>query len=314
MPGFCGSCGTALRDGAGFCPQCGKAVGGGAPLSQAPPRSQAPPPYQPAPSQPAPYQPAPYQAAPSSTAAGASKGSSTLLKVVLIVVGVFVVLGILAVAGIVYTGYRVKHAIEQKAAENGIDLGALTSGQQGRGYEPCSLLTTAEAAEILGVPVERSESSGTTCSYFIRPPSAEEKSNAVADALEAVQQKADSPAANDAAGGSQPSPEAVRQAGIEQLTKAFTSSAVDANTPYFTVEVNPAGNILMAATKVAFASSGVPGASESLAGVGDQAVLGPLDSLLVFTKNGTGVQIDLRLVGNGRDRGIAMAQRMLARM
>jgi zinc-ribbon domain len=289
MPGFCGSCGTALREGAGFCPKCGTAVRG----------TPAAPPF---------------QAAPSSMGAPATKGSSTLLKVVLVVCGIFAIFAILAVAGIVYTGYRVKQTIEQKAAENGIDLGALASGKQGRAYEPCSLLTTAEASEILGVTVERSESAGMTCSYFIRPPTEEEKSNAVANAFQAVQQKADSPAANAAAGESQPSPELARRSGIEQLAKAFTSSAVDANTPYFTVEVNPDGNSLMAATKLALGAMQVPGSSEKIEGIGDQAVMGPLDSMMVFIKDGTGIQIDLRLIGNGREHGIAMAQHILARM
>ncbi len=303
MPGFCGNCGAALREGAGFCPRCGTAA--------APHQAAAS--YQPASSSPV---PPPGSFAPA--AAPAAKGSSTLLKVVLVVFGVFAIGAILTVAGIVYTGYRVKQAITQKAADNGIDLGALTSGQHGQAYEPCSLLTTAEASEVLGVTVVRSEASGESCSYFIQPPTQEEKSNAVASAFESVRQN-NAASAGDSMGGSPSAPaeggtEAARKAGIEQLAKAFTSAAVDANTPYFTVEVNPDGNQLMAATKIALAATGVPGSSEKIDGIGDQAVMGPLDSMMVFVKNGTGVQIDLRLVANGRDRGIAMARHMLARM
>jgi hypothetical protein len=91
-------------------------------------------------------------------------------------------------------------------------------------------------------------------------------------------------------------------------------SNVDPNTPYFTIQVHRDGNAMMAGMKIALLAGGGTDASEQLRDLGDQAVLGPLDSLLVFVKDGTGIQIDLRQIAQGRDRGIQMARRILARM
>jgi hypothetical protein len=211
----------------------------------------------------------------------------------------------IGVAGIVYTAYFVKEKIEETAKDSGIDLGALA--EQGQFYEPCSLLSTQEAAEILSVVVERSEAAGDTCNYFIRPPSDEEKSDAVAKAMESFQQQS---------GESSPATPAdpARPQGLEDLTKAWVGSNVDANTPYFTIQVHQDGNAMMAGMKIALLAGGGTDATEQLQGLGDQAVLGPLDSLLIFVKDGTGIQIDLRQVAEGRDRGIQLARRILARM
>jgi hypothetical protein len=213
------------------------------------------------------------------------------MKVLLVVVCGFVVLGLAGVAALVYTGYRVKKKVEQAAQERGIDLGALARGERGRSYEPCSLLTTEEATEILSRAVERATADGLTCHYFIRPPTEAEKAEAVA--------KAKKPA---------------EQGNVEDLTKALMAGAVDSNTPYFAVEVNPDGKTMMAALKLVVGTSGVSGVSEKLEGIGDEAMLGPMNSVLMFVKNGTGIQIDLRQVPQGRERGIEMARRIVARM
>jgi len=64
------------------------------------------------------------------------------------------------------------------------------------------------------------------------------------------------------------------------------------------------------------ASENSPGISttEDLAGIGDRALMGPVDVFLAFVKGRTGVQIDLSQVPQGRDKGVAMARRIASRL
>jgi hypothetical protein len=85
--------------------------------------------------------------------------------------------------------------------------------------------------------------------------------------------------------------------------------------PYFSIQVNQNGRAQIAGMRIALGAVS-PGMRtvEPLTGIGDDAVMGPMDSMLVFTKNGLGVQIDLRQMPQGRDHAIAMAQRILPRL
>jgi hypothetical protein len=76
---FCNSCGATLNDGTKFCNKCGAAVTG-APAVTAQPIAPAPPP---------------------------SKGGSSALKIILIIVGVIFLVGILGVASLSLFVYRV---------------------------------------------------------------------------------------------------------------------------------------------------------------------------------------------------------------
>jgi len=76
---FCNSCGAQLADGTKFCSKCGAAITG-APATAPEAIAPGPPP---------------------------SSGSSSALKVVLIIVGVIVLIGVLGVATIGIIGYRI---------------------------------------------------------------------------------------------------------------------------------------------------------------------------------------------------------------
>jgi zinc-ribbon domain len=76
---FCNSCGAQLADGTKFCSKCGAAITG-APAAAPQAIAPGPPP---------------------------SSGSSSALKVVLIIVGVIVLIGVLGVATIGIIGYRI---------------------------------------------------------------------------------------------------------------------------------------------------------------------------------------------------------------
>jgi hypothetical protein len=54
--------------------------------------------------------------------------------------------------------------------------------------------------------------------------------------------------------------------------------------------------------------------AESLHGVGDEAVLGPMNSILVCAKGDTAITVDLRMLPNGRERGIDIAKRVISRL
>jgi hypothetical protein len=89
--GFCNSCGATLAEGTKFCSKCGAAITG-APAATPQPIAPGPPP---------------------------SSGSSSALKVVLMIVGVVVLIGVLGVATIGIIGYRIaKNAKVSQKGDN----------------------------------------------------------------------------------------------------------------------------------------------------------------------------------------------------
>ncbi len=121
MASFCTKCGAEISGDTSFCTKCGAPVGAAV---SAPAASNAPAatPYAPAASG---YRPV------AATAAPASTGGSSALKIILIIVAVFVGLGILSVAGIMFGVWRVSRAVH--VAHNGAvtlstPSGTLTAG------------------------------------------------------------------------------------------------------------------------------------------------------------------------------------------
>lgn len=74
------------------------------------------------------------------------------------------------------------------------------------------------------------------------------------------------------------------------------------------------GRTVIASTRMATKLLGSDSGFEKLAGIGDEAWLGPLASTLVFVKGKAGVEIDLRLVPNGREKGIRLAKLIAQRL
>jgi hypothetical protein len=147
VAGFCGSCGSPIAAGVRFCSKCGVAIPG----ATVEPAIAASPVYTPPPVS---------TGAPRSPTPPASQGSSTVLKVVLIVVAVFVFLMLLVAGGCFYIAYRVK----QKAHEFSQQMGANATPYAGK-RDPC-LLSSAEVGAILGEPAEAGEARGTSaCEY-----------------------------------------------------------------------------------------------------------------------------------------------------
>ncbi len=278
MANFCTNCGAAVNPGTPFCTQCGTRV------------STAPPPSTPV--------PAPVQAAPAPLAPASS---SPLLKIILFVVLGFFVLGALGLAGLFYAGYKVKNRVEQAAREYGVDSSA-PRGPSARRTDVCALLTKEEASEIMGVPVERVEPDGSNqCRYVGKALTGEEREKAIADARRKLEETK----------GDQPDMKAV-----ENMTKNMLGGLADGAGPSFSVKVDwEGGHAAVKALKLTMGVvTGNSKLAESVQGVGDEAVMGPMNSMLICAKGDTAVTVDLRMLPNGRDRGIDIAKRVLSRL
>ena len=109
MASFCTKCGAAVSPDAPFCTACGAPTGAAAIQPGAPSASN--------------YT---YAAAPAVPVAPPSSGGSSALKIILIIVGVFVALGIIAVSIFAFTVWRVSRAIHVDA--NGENMSIHTPG------------------------------------------------------------------------------------------------------------------------------------------------------------------------------------------
>jgi zinc ribbon protein len=129
---FCTNCGAKLDDNARFCPGCGKPMQAlSTPVATLTPTVTAAPAVtaSAAPAGSAAAQPSPYMAPVAAAPAQPAKGGSAV-KIVLVIAGVFVLLIVMAVAALIYVGYRAKKALnvnmsatEGSAAQVAANLG-----------------------------------------------------------------------------------------------------------------------------------------------------------------------------------------------
>jgi hypothetical protein len=157
MAGFCRNCGSPLADGQGFCSKCGTRTGNAPANAAAPPPAAAPPVYATPPVQAAPV-----------AAVPRPSGMSTLAKILIALVIVFVVFGAAAVAGLMYVGHRV----HQKATELGLnrpDGEQRASDAQLRHIDGCKLLPKSAVSAALHMDVVRAEDNdnNTGCAYSV---------------------------------------------------------------------------------------------------------------------------------------------------
>src|SRR5436309_316394 len=116
MATFCVSCGNPLADGARFCNKCGATQ----PAAPAPVGTVMPP---------------------ATAAPVSSQGSSTAIKIIIGIVGFFVLLCLLAAGSCLYIGYRVKQRAHEFSQSMGGDVKPYTGRRQ-----PCAMLSTSEAS------------------------------------------------------------------------------------------------------------------------------------------------------------------------
>jgi len=241
------------------------------------------------------------------------------MKKLLIIGGILMlVMGAIGTVGLVYVGYRVKNRLERVAAEARPEPTRRVVRAEAAPQRPdvCSLLTRDEASQILEVPIERTRSGNGaeegTCQYFAKPRTQRDQAASIADALKAMSSRqGPEPSANPNEAYALP-----RQAGTEEIMKRIGGLAVGRDAPYVTVTVNWDGGRSSIAMLKGIATGEAPGVktTEDLVGIGDEAIMGPVDSMLAFVKGPTAVQLDLRLVPHGRDKGVAMARKIAGRL
>lgn len=150
---FCTKCGSTLSQGAQFCVQCGTPVAAGPPAA-APPQQPAAPQTYAAP-------PQAYAAPPQpGVPPGSPKGSSTALKIVLAIVGFFVLAGCLGIGSCMYVAYRVRKQVGNFAQ---------STPYRGGTKDPCRLITQAEVADALGTSVQPGRALGDRSCQFTQP-------------------------------------------------------------------------------------------------------------------------------------------------
>jgi hypothetical protein len=72
--------------------------------------------------------------------------------------------------------------------------------------------------------------------------------------------------------------------------------------------------VILAARGAGALASSETKAFEELPGIGDEAYMGPRDSLLLFRKGDVGVEIDLRMGPKGREAGVKLAKLIASRV
>jgi zinc-ribbon domain len=159
MARFCTQCGTpAASDEVKFCSKCGAALP--APAAAAAPTHAPAAPAPPAATPPA-AAAAPSAAAPVQAAPVAAKSSGTFVKVLVAVVGFFVLVGVLGVATCAYIGYKAKQKFEQAKTEYGLG----NTGPAAQERDVCSLVTKEEVTQFTGVTITSVTGSTSKCTY-----------------------------------------------------------------------------------------------------------------------------------------------------
>jgi hypothetical protein len=276
-----------------------------------------PPPYQPQgfPAQGFPPQAA-YQPLPP-----AKKGSG--LKIVLVVMGVLVVCGVAAIAGLYYAAHRVKEAVISRAASEGIDLNSITSPSSAgaghiRSYKACELLSQADAASMLGEPIDRIEDQGSTCLYY-GPPGLSGKlaKEGAAELVNRAQQSGAPLNGNEVADSM-----SKIMNGLAAQAGGEAPGAKNGDVPLLTFLVDGDGRPQMTAltaTKALFngigkaASDGKEGFGAEITGLGDKAVR--LANLgLNVLKGDVMIRLIPGPVPNANDKTIAIARAILPKI
>ena len=264
MAGFCRNCGSPLADGQGFCTKCGTRVSEQtAPLASQPPAQPAFPAAAPPP-----------QAAPPSDASGVvpppALEEQPLIKILLVVAGLFIFFGIASMAALFYIAQR----FHQRAQEIGLTADSHHISKLG-GVKVCTLLSKDEVSQALGVQIVRAEADHgdlLSCKYSVLGDAGD---LTMKHAIRLSQDTAKN------TGGGQPQMSKSQQDDAENIGKTlFHSMATDPNsgladhpgeTPVFAVYIDDnAAQFQMKVDRLAFSRIGPVGAAE-IPDLGDEA-------------------------------------------
>lgn len=278
MASFCGSCGTPAAGGR-FCLKCGSPLA----AASAPPQT----------------------AAPVNNVYGQPPKKSPVLKIVLISLMAVVFLGTAGAIGLVlYVKSRIHDKLAEVKDRTGVDVsGAFSSNAKGVTKNGCLLLSKDEAGSILGVTVVRAvgNQAGTSneyCNYYADDKDLEKSRTAAAEDRRPM--------------GSTNDP-AQQMAQVEDMAKRMVASANDGSAPVLQITVNR-GDAKAAALAFTTANALMGTKIVNVPGPWDQAVFGPMNSLLSMRKGDNGVMIDLRQIPKAHDKGLAMAKVIAGRI
>jgi hypothetical protein len=162
---------------------------------------------------------------------------------------------------------------------------------------PCSVVLPQEVEEIVGVPVTlREVIDEQTCNFPFDKPT-----------------KTQGQAARSAQGSKQSVHSEKEDA--EAMAKSLAAGMVGTE-PRLVVKIywDDGRQAILATRMAGKLLGGNDSGFEKLSGIGDEAWLGPMASNLTFVKGKTGVEIDLRMVPNGREPGIRLARLIASRL
>ncbi|MBI3682271.1 MAG: zinc ribbon domain-containing protein [Acidobacteria bacterium] len=296
MASFCSNCG-APASGA-FCVQCGNPV-----------------------QTPASATPSPAPAAP------VKAGGGSAAKIILIAGGVFVAFGLVAAGGLLYVGYRAKQKIVEIGKEYGVDIGSAAKSGRSAPSEStpatpapspsagsgCPILSGQEAAQILGIAVERVESrrnadGSETCEFFVN----------VAERLRLAKEQM-------AKGIGQMQSAKDDKTGVQEAERLTTGAlnalqnlaGADDAGPSFTLEFMRSGAKPKWAN-LEKAQGGVQGTTgfgmAPVEGLGDKAYLVPAGAGVFVLKGDAMLAFAFRAFAPGRDKATALARQASGRL
>lgn len=254
MASFCGNCGSPLRPDSTFCVQCGSPAGQR-------PNPVATPSFQP-------------NAAPVAPA----RKSSAALKIVLVLLCCLALGGAAVIGGLFYVAHRVKKAVVEEAAKNGVDLSSISRSDRAsasrRLPKACDLLAKEDVSRLIGEPVDRAELRDQMCFYY-GPPGL---------AAKLAQDQASGTMHRASAKGAEVNPTEITNS-MDQLVNSLGAEAGQTGSkgeyPLLMLGIDPDGRTQMAAvraTKAIFSGLGKSPDSKGLSfgadipGLGDSAI------------------------------------------
>ena len=158
---------------------------------------------------------------------------------------------------------------------------------------PCTLLTMQQVEEAVQLkPVMREVVDEVTCSYEFEAPAGSAKSPEAASEKKSDEDEA------------------------EAMAKDFTVGATG-GTPKFSFTIHwEDGKTALTATRMAnqMMASDMENAFTKIEGAGDEAWLGPLASTAIVLKGDVAVELDLRLLPEGKERGTRLVKAIAGRL
>lgn len=237
-----------------------------------------------------------------------------LKKLLLVVGGLVLLLGMLAIAGITFGVYKAKQAVTGMI--EGENRAPVSNSAAFRG-QACDLLEAEEVQRALGVLIDRTgpitENGESGCAYYTSAAAFAALRDAALREAEAEMERAKREAeAKPAAQSDNPIELLKHTKELEGVVKSFALMKESEDGRVFSFTVNPHfGRSNWTALRMSMAL--VPGFDE-LRGVGDRAMVGSFGHAIYVLKGDNMVTLNLMFVPESRVKGAALAGQIAARL